>query len=400
MPGIEISALPSAPSAQLTDVLPIDQLPGPVTYKLETSQLLTLFTNQGKALSSINDTNVTITLSQFPDTALLNPATIALGWTGSLSVIRGGTGLSGIAQGSLLYGSAINTIFALAKDTNATRYLSNTGASNNPSWAQVNLANGVTGNLPITNLNSGTAASSTTYWSGAGTWTVPAGTGVTSVTGVLNRTTSSGGNTPIIDISASYVGQSSITTLGTITSGVWNGTAIDLSSYVTGNLAVSHLNSGVSASATTFWNGAGNWSQVDLSNSVTGNLPVTNLNSGTGASSSTFFRGDGTWATPPSNNGFTSQAQVTLSRATGVIYQNTTGKTMFVSVCVGNGGAGVGTTIAYTDSSNPPTTLVASVNNNPGSLGGTSQICLMVLNNNYYLITSDSSPLTQWTEWS
>lgn len=49
---------------------------------------------------------------------------------------------------------------------------------------------------------------------------------VTSVSGTANRITSTGGTTPVIDISASYVGQSSITTLGTIATGVWNGTLI------------------------------------------------------------------------------------------------------------------------------------------------------------------------------
>lgn len=67
---------------------------------------------------------------------------------------------------------------------------------------------------------------------------------VTSVSGTTNRITSTGGATPVIDISASYVGQASLTTLGTITTGVWNAGAVTSSGGVQGTQLTSTVATG------------------------------------------------------------------------------------------------------------------------------------------------------------
>jgi hypothetical protein len=68
----------------------------------------------------------------FPDatcTILTNNAAV--------TVPQGGTGLSSLAQGDLMYASASNTLSALSKSGTANQFLKNSGTSNNPAWASI-----------------------------------------------------------------------------------------------------------------------------------------------------------------------------------------------------------------------------------------------------------------------
>lgn len=74
---------------------------------------------------------------------------------GSLTPPNGGTGLSTYSEGDLIIASSSTVLIALPKSTTSTRYLSNTGINNRPKWDQVNLADGVTGTLPVANGGTG-----------------------------------------------------------------------------------------------------------------------------------------------------------------------------------------------------------------------------------------------------
>lgn len=92
----------------------------------------------------------------------------------------------------------------------------------------------------------------------------------------------------------------------------------------------------------------------------------------------------------------TQNTQSTLSRTFSIVYQNTSPRSIFISICMNAGSTGEVFT-AYTDTNTTPTTIVTtfSIYSNGGNMS------FIVLPGYYYRVTrSSTGTVLSWSEWS
>lgn len=121
--------------------------------------------SSGQALTKVNDTNVTLSLGGTPATALLAATSLTLGWTGQLSVSRGGIGVGTLASNGVLYGNGTGAVLALAVNATGTNKFLTQVSSGAPAWNTI-----ATSDLPNNGANPTASVGLSTVNGSATTW--------------------------------------------------------------------------------------------------------------------------------------------------------------------------------------------------------------------------------------
>jgi len=180
------------------------------------------------------------------------------------------------------------------------------------------------------------------------------------ITGTTNRVTITNGDgvagNPTLDIAATYVGQSSITTLGTIGTGVWQGTAVGATfggtgqtSYAVGDILYANTTTTLAKLADVATgnalisggiNTAPSWGKIGLATHVSGTLGIANGGTGltTTPTNGQLLIGNGTGYTLST---LTAGTNISITNGAGSITISATGGSGTVTSVAATGSTGL-----------------------------------------------------------